>query len=216
MSASETIARELEADIITGRYAPGTRLVERQLAARFRVSPIPVREALHILESRGLVTKRVNCGCTVIDLTAEEMAEMCELRELLEPKAAEWAACRRTEEGLAKLKDRLEQLRTAARSESFTRFFAADLEFHRCLWELAQNPPAARALSTVVGCLFACGLRNESADLKEEFHKHERLYAAVAECRPADAALLLTGISQGFRSQLFRSAQSTAPRKAAK
>jgi DNA-binding GntR family transcriptional regulator len=207
ISIAERIANTIEGEIISGKYAPGERLVERQIASRFRVSSIPVREALQILETRGLVIKRINRGCSVIDLSIEEMAQICELRDWLEPKVMEWAACRRTEAGLVKLRGHLQRLREAAESGSFTRFFAEDLEFHRCMWDLAGNPPAARALVTVVGCLFACGLRNASVDLRRQYLKHERLYHSIAESRPADASLLLADISSGFRNQLYRVAQ---------
>lgn len=204
---AERIAKTIEGEIISGQRVPGERLVERQIASDFRVSSIPAREALQMLETRGLVTKRINRGCTVVDLSVEEMAQMCELRDWLEPKVIEWAACRRTEEGVKRLELRLQHLREAAESGSFTRFFAEDLEFHRCMWDLAGNPPAARALVTVVGCLFACGLRNAQVDLSREYRKHERLYRAIAESRPADAGLLLGDLSAGFRKQLYRVAQ---------
>jgi DNA-binding GntR family transcriptional regulator len=207
VSIAETIANTIEAEIISGKRTPGERLVEREIATHFQVSSIPVREALQILETRGLVIKRINRGCSVIELTPEEMAQMCELRDWLEPKVMEWAACRRTDEGLQLLHGCLQRLRQAADSGSYPRFFATDLEFHRCMWDLAGNPPAARALMTVVGCLFACGLRNASVDLGQQYLKHERLYKSIAENRPADAALLLSDISAGFRSQLYRVSQ---------
>ena len=207
ISIAESIANTIEGEIISGTYSPGERLVERQIGLRFRVSSIPVREALQILETRGLVTKQLNRGCSVIDLSVEEMAQMCELRDWLEPKVMECAACRRTEAGLMELHGHLQRLREAAESGSFTRFFSEDLAFHRCMWDLAGNPPAARALVTVVGCLFACGLRNAAIDLRQQYMKHERLYQAIAESRPADAALLLADISSGFRNQLYRVAQ---------
>lgn len=215
ISTAESIARTLEGEIMSGVFSPGQRLVERQIAARFRVSSIPVREALQMLESRGLVMRRLNRGCTVIDLSVEELAQMCELRDFLEPKVVEWAACRRTEAGVAELRDSLDRLREAAESGSYMRFFAADIEFHRCLWDLALNPPAARALATVVGCLFACGLRGAAVDLRQEHGKHERLFQAVADGRPSDASVLLADISRGFRAHLFRVAEANSPRKAA-
>lgn len=207
VSIAETIANTLEGEIISGKHKPGHRLVERQIGAHFRVSSIPVREALQILETRGLVIKRINRGCSVIDLSIEEMLQMCELRDWLEPKVMEWAACRRTEAGVVELRGHLQRLREAAGSGSYSKFFAEDLEFHRCMWDLAGNPPAARALMTVVGCLFACGLRNASVDLHQQVLKHERLYQAIAESRPADASQLLSDISSGFRSQLYRVAK---------
>ena len=207
ISMAERIANTIEGEIISGKYTPGERLVERRIGLRFRVSSIPVREALQILETRGLVVKRINRGCSVIDLSVEEMLQMCELRDWLEPKVMEWAACRRTESGVIELHRHLQRLREAAESGSFPKFFAEDLEFHRCMWDLAGNPPAARALMTVVGCLFACGLRNASVDLRRQVLKHERLYQSIADSRPADASLLLTDISSGFRSQLYRVAK---------
>jgi len=207
VSIAERIANRLQAEIISGPYTPGERLVERQIGERFEVSSIPVREALQILETRGLVMKRLNRGCTVIDLSVEEMVQMCELRDLLEPKVAEWAACRRTEAELEELRARLARLREAAESGNLSRFFSEDLEFHLCLWKLANNPSAARALTTVLGCLFACGLRSAALDLREQYAKHQRLFQAIADSRPSDAALLLTDISAGFRSQLYRISQ---------
>lgn len=204
ISTAGRIADALESDIICGLYEPGERLIERRIGERFGASSIPVREALHILETRGLVLKRPNCGCSVIDLTVEEMAQMCELRDLLEPQVVEWAACRRTEGGLQALRFRLGQLREAAESGSLPRFFSQDLEFHRCLWNLAANPFASRALAAIVGSLFACGLRKAEVDLRHQYAKHERLFQAIADSRPADAALLLKDISAGFRSQLYR------------
>ncbi len=202
VSVAHTIVNTIEGEILSGKRKPGDRLVERQIAASFRVSSIPVREALQILETRGLVVKHINRGCSVIDLSPDEMAQLCELRDCLEPKVMEWAACRRTAEGLEELRRRLDRLLEAAESGSFSRFFTEDLEFHRCMWDLAGNPPAARALLTVVGCLFACGLRNAAVDLRQEYLKHERLYMSIADCRPADSALLLSDISAGFRRQL--------------
>jgi DNA-binding GntR family transcriptional regulator len=201
-SIADQIAAALEADILSGHYAPAQRLVEREIATRFGASSIPVREALQVLETRGLVVKHLNRGCSVVSLSEEEVTQMCELREWLEPQVATWAACRRTQAGLARLQKHLQELRRAAQARSYSRFFTADLAFHRCLWELAANPPAARALLTVVGCLFASGLRNAAADLQQEYSRHEKLFQAIADSRPADAALLLRDIASGFRRQL--------------
>lgn len=82
----------LQREIIAGGYRPGQRLVERGLVRRFGVSSIPIREALVELEGRGLVARRHNCGCSVIQLTTDEAIRICELRRVLEPRVMEWAA----------------------------------------------------------------------------------------------------------------------------
>src|SRR5580765_167519 len=95
-SLGEEIVEVLQREIIAGGFRPGQRLVERELIKRFGVSSIPIREALQELENRGLVVKRHNCGCSVVQLTPTELGRICELRRVLEPKVMEWAAARIT------------------------------------------------------------------------------------------------------------------------
>ena len=197
------IAATLQSEIITGNYLPGQRLVERELAARFGVSSIPVREALQVLETQGLVAKLPNRGCSVVDLSRDEIEQMCELRATLEPKVAEWAACRMDASGAKLLTAQAERLKAAANAADRSEFYAADIDFHRTFWELSGNIYAARVLESVVGSLFASGLRSaEGIDLEQEFLKHDRLLRALVEGRPSDAALLLSGIAGGFRGKL--------------
>jgi DNA-binding GntR family transcriptional regulator len=207
------IATTLQAEIITGRYQPGQRLVERELAERFNVSSIPIREALQVLETQGLVAKQPNRGCSVVDLSPVEIEQICELREVLEPRVAEWAACRMDSAGAARLTAQAMKLREAAERQDLSSFYAADIDFHRIFWDLSGNDYAARMLESVVGALFASGLRTSSGiDLALEYEKHERLLRALVEGRPSDAALLLGNIAGGFRGKLRN---QPAPRDAA-
>src|SRR5579863_6409541 len=113
-SLGEEIVDVLQREIIGGQFNPGQRLVERELIRRFGVSSIPVREALQELEDRGLVVKRHNCGCSVIQLTAKEAARICELRRVLEPKVMEWAAERISRDPAEALRGQLGQVEDAA------------------------------------------------------------------------------------------------------
>jgi DNA-binding GntR family transcriptional regulator len=201
---AEKIATQLQSEIIRGIYLPGARLVEREIASRFQVSSIPVREALQMLASRGLATARPNRGYVVIQLTAEELEQMSELRILLEPKLMEWAASRRKPAGVEKLRKQLMRLKQAAEDADTAQFFQEDLSFHRIAWELAENRIAAKSLEMVVGAMFACGLRQANLDLLEQYKKHEDLFQAIAKGNPDDARKLLADISTGFRAQLYR------------
>src|SRR5215510_2476231 len=111
-SLGEEIVDELQREIISGGFQPGQRLVERELIRRFGVSSIPVREALQELENRGLVVKRYNCGCSVVQLTPKEVARICDLRRVLEPKVMEWAAERITPQTSAALQKQLGRLKS--------------------------------------------------------------------------------------------------------
>lgn len=89
-----SIARALEEDIIFGRLAPGTRLTEDMLLARFAVTRHFARQALVQLESMGIVVRERNRGATVRSLTAQQVKEIYAVRELLQRQAALWIPLR--------------------------------------------------------------------------------------------------------------------------
>ncbi|MBZ9746663.1 GntR family transcriptional regulator [Mesorhizobium sp. CO1-1-7] len=82
------IVHALEEDIIFGRLAPGTRLVEDVLLARFPVSRHTIRQALYQLERLGVATRERNKGATVRRLAPEEVRQIYEVREMLQRQAA--------------------------------------------------------------------------------------------------------------------------------
>jgi DNA-binding GntR family transcriptional regulator len=84
------IVKALEEDIIFGRLAPGTRLTEDTLLARFAVTRHFVRQALVQLEAMGVVVRERNKGATVRSLTPEEVSQIYVVRELLQRQAALW------------------------------------------------------------------------------------------------------------------------------
>lgn len=200
-SLRDEIADVLERAILTGVYEPGRRLVERELIERFGVSSIPVREALQELENRGLVTRRHNYGCSVVQLSAEDVAAIIELRRALEPKVIEWAAARITPQRARELEAQLGKLAAAAEAGDLSGFFHADLLLHKMIWETSGNRYAARALETALGSLFASGLGGPEArdiDLRREVRKHQRMLKALRSRDGARAAAALLDIAQGF------------------
>jgi DNA-binding GntR family transcriptional regulator len=85
-----SIARAMEEDIIFGRLAPGTRLTEDTLLARFAVTRHFARQALVQLEAMGIVVRERNRGATVRSLTPKQVQEIYDVRELLQRQAALW------------------------------------------------------------------------------------------------------------------------------
>lgn len=83
--ASYRIAGALREEILGGRYLPGERIRQEELAARSGASRIPVREALAMLAAEGLVTVVANSGARVTRMTAAECTETYLVRERLEP-----------------------------------------------------------------------------------------------------------------------------------
>src|SRR4030088_259152 len=95
---------ELTARILRGELPPGVRVNIDALAHEFDVSQTPVREALARLESDGLVVKELHKGYrTTPKLSPAELANLYELRLLLEPHAARRAAQRSTPETVHEL-----------------------------------------------------------------------------------------------------------------
>jgi DNA-binding GntR family transcriptional regulator len=83
----ERIAAVLERDIVEGRISAGQRLLQNELASRFNVSHIPVREALRTLGARGLVDISPQRGARAAAFSAEEIRDVLEVRILLETAA---------------------------------------------------------------------------------------------------------------------------------
>jgi DNA-binding GntR family transcriptional regulator len=87
------IADGLALDIIQDRYAPGERLNEVHIAAQWGVSRSPLREALRLLEQRGLVVITPQRGARVTALSLQEVEQLFEIRAVLVGLAARRAAC---------------------------------------------------------------------------------------------------------------------------
>lgn len=84
----DQVVKALEEDIIFGRLAPGTRLVEDALLARFPVTRHVVRQALNQLERMGVAVRERNKGATVRSLSLDEVRQLYDVRELVQRQAA--------------------------------------------------------------------------------------------------------------------------------
>ncbi|MGW2515109.1 GntR family transcriptional regulator [Streptomyces scopuliridis] len=91
-SLREQIREHIVEGIVSGRWKPGERIVERRIATELRVSQTPVREALRELESLRLIESAPNKGVRVRNLTAADLEESYPVRAGLEQIAAELAA----------------------------------------------------------------------------------------------------------------------------
>jgi DNA-binding GntR family transcriptional regulator len=96
-TVKEQLADHLRDEIVRGAFEPGERLRLEDVAARFDVSTMPVREALRDLESEGLVTIYPHRGAVVTELTAEDLQDIYDIRATLEAKATSLAVRRMTE-----------------------------------------------------------------------------------------------------------------------
>ncbi|WP_405745365.1 GntR family transcriptional regulator [Streptomyces sp. NBC_01525] len=145
----QRISTAIRDDIVSGALIPGSRLVEDILATRYGVSRVPVREALRTLQSEGFVTARRHAGACVAAPTAQEAADLLDLRALLEPMGAARAAARRTDAHLKVLRGVVRLGRERARRGCPGDLPRLDRWFHETLARAAGNPGLTALLTQV-------------------------------------------------------------------
>lgn len=114
--ASQRVADVVAERILTGQLKPGDRIKQDELASELNLSRIPVRDALRILETRGLVSLRANAGARVASLTVRDMELSYQIREMLEPMLLAESIPNLTEHDLAEMREikaRLERVSDA-------------------------------------------------------------------------------------------------------
>lgn len=141
--ASQRIADALRAEILDGRYRPGTRIRQEDLAASSGASRIPVREALRMLQAEGLVTLVANTGAWVTRLTMAECAELSQIRERLEPLLLRASMPGLDSATRARLADLVATMEAAAPEAGpgvdLDVFLRADREFHLATYAAAPR-----------------------------------------------------------------------------
>ena len=139
----DLIAESLRDGILRGDIPPGAALRQEELAARFQVSRIPVRDALLRLEAQGLVHVYPNRGAFVIALSADEVREIYDIRILLEGDLIERAVPRMTADDWRRIDAaHAEATRTAGSPD----WVDGDWTFHRAMY---QPSGKARQLALV-------------------------------------------------------------------
>lgn len=133
----EQVAEQLRARILAHSLAPGSWIDEQALCAEFGISRTPLREALKVLASEGLVTMKLRRGAYVTEVSERDLAEVFHLLALLESDAARVAAQKATAEQMAELLAIHDELESAL--DDRARFFAANERFHMRLLEIADN-----------------------------------------------------------------------------
>ncbi|MFJ6865420.1 GntR family transcriptional regulator [Streptomyces termitum] len=144
---ARSVCTAIRDDIVSGVFERGGRLTEDQLARRYGVSRVPVREALRTLESEGFVVSRRHAGAQVAEPTDGEAADLLDARALLEPLAAARAAQRRTDAHLKVLRGLVRLGRERARRGQGEDLRALGGWFHETLAQASGSPALATLLT---------------------------------------------------------------------
>jgi DNA-binding GntR family transcriptional regulator len=205
------IRASIERAIVSGRLAPGSKLDEGALAARYGASRTPVREALQQLASQGLVELRANTGAFVATLTAVDLAEMFEAMAFLEAACAALAARRHTAEDRRLLAVAHDACAEAARHNDPTAFYRANARFHQCIYAASHN-------AYLEAHTLQLGRRLEAYRREATFHpglmavtvsEHERILNAVLAMDEAAAGRHMRSHLDTLRDDAVSMARAT-------
>jgi DNA-binding GntR family transcriptional regulator len=150
---SQQAYAEIRAMIIDGALAPGSKVIVRTLAEQLRLSATPIKAALAALERDGFLTGIAHRGYFVPQVSAQDMREIYELREVLDGIAARNAAV--MPDPAAFVRDVLtplydEQLVRAERGDG-AGYTDVDMEFHRAIWRVSGNSRLAQVTDNLGG-----------------------------------------------------------------
>ena len=135
----QEVAERLRQRIFAHELTPGTWIDEQKLAEQYGISRTPLREALKVLASEGLVELKPRRGCYVTEISPQDLDDIFPLMAMLEGRCAAEAVNNASPADIATLKSIHEQLESAARDGRIDAFFEANQEFHKKIQELAGN-----------------------------------------------------------------------------
>jgi DNA-binding GntR family transcriptional regulator len=192
-SLRATVEDAVSAAIISGELAEGELVSVPTLATRFGVSATPVREAMLDLEKRGFVESVRNKGFRITSVRESDLAEIVQVRKLLEVPAIRIAAKKFPVERLPEFTRMADAIVAAAAKGNFARYLAADSAFHLELVALAGNGrlvDLVRELRSQTRMVGLVGMKGTD-ELKRSAQEHHTLLdLLVAGDARAAAALL--------------------------
>lgn len=203
--------------IASGDLEPGSRIVQEDLASGLGVSRTPLVNALKRLAQEGLLEWVPRRGIYVRSLDHRELVWLFELRERLEPMAAELAAASITREEALRMREQWTAMAGMADTpESVRLFIDRDRRFHWRLVELAANPYLSAAMAPV-SMLAAAYLHGTPRPWDDTVPDHLAVIDALLRGDPkASGAAMRRHIAQSLRALRRESPQAGAPAETAR
>lgn len=184
----QAVTDEIRRFIVTGRFGPGERLYEENLAAELAVSRNPVRESLQSLASEGFVELEPRRGARVARFSDRRVRELFEVREALEGLVARLAAQRRTPQQLSELEAIVAAGMAGVERGDLIGLPELNTRFHALLAEMAGNLMLAdhlERLSDLIKWIYAERIQQRSGD---SWHEHQGILHAIRTGDPDLAA----------------------------
>ncbi|MCQ4727363.1 GntR family transcriptional regulator [Anaerotignum faecicola] len=145
----EVVFNNLRDAILKGELAPGERLLENQLADKLGVSRTPVREALRMLEQENLVALIPRKGAQVLDLSANDIKNVLEIRSALEAVGIRHACRSMTSESLREIKLLNAQFEQAFEDGDYEKVATVDEKIHDIIFASSNNNKLVQIISSM-------------------------------------------------------------------
>ncbi len=180
-SQGQIVYSQLLEEIRCGVLMPGARLRETEISDRLSTSRTPVREAIRMLESDGIVVHVPHSGAVIRSLDYSEIIELYEIRSVLEGTAARLAARHASEVEIAELKRINDEMRKAAYDSEV--LAQSNKLFHIRMLATARNRYLVKSMSVLTRTLLILG-PTTLADMtraQEACSEHEAIIGAIEE-----------------------------------
>jgi DNA-binding GntR family transcriptional regulator len=184
--------RQIKNEIIEGKLLPGQRLVIADLASRYGVSPMPVREALVRLQQDELVISIPHVGAQVAQYNITKAEEIAAIRVELEAMAARLATVHIKEGDIALLEDMIHKMELDGKNQ-FREYGKLNREFHEWIYSKCNNQQlidlimSLREKAEIVRTVF----RRSSEQVKDSLIEHREWLDAIKERDSEKASTVL-------------------------
>lgn len=179
----ENVADEIRMKILSGELASGARIVEQELASEFGISRGPVREALRQLEEEGMVEYIRNAGCSVRQISSEDIYEIYYMRANYEMMAVRLYKKKFPKETLDQMEEIVTQMK-ALRDDAYREVFELDNRFHEQIMDLVPMKRLKKAWNDLSygNIVIGYNMNVDRSDVIEKQHRiHEKLLSACKE-----------------------------------
>ena len=179
----EQLADRVREMILAGDYAPGQRLQEKEMSELFGVSRTPMREALKVLSSEGLVTLAPNRGAAVTRLNDDELAETFPIMGALEALAGELACTHATDDEIEHIAQLHREMIDAFSRRALSDYYTVNESIHTAIMDAARNSTLTKQIEQLAGRVRRSRFQGEMSDerwrqaVDEHEHILERLRA---------------------------------------
>src|SRR5258708_27435923 len=183
-----------------GRLEPGSKVSEKELCELFGISRTPLREALKVLATEGLIVLLPNRGARVARLTGKDMADLFQVMGELEGLAGELACAKITDEAVTEIRVRHHEMLAHYTRGDRTAYFAANQAIHEAIIAAAENSVLTTMFESLRGRLrparFMANVSRERWD--QAVREHGEILAALSR---RDGARLRSLLQEHLRNK---------------